>query len=187
MTSQNAESDGSDSDATDVEMISLSSDISNELTEKVDLLTNHIADSDLDSESDATTMPDSDTELLLGTDVGVACRTRHGWTRRKIEEIRTFDFASCASRFFHRQERQCLECCWCCFPNPDKSAVKTQWCKDLSKSPFQTLKRIAKKTFLSFRRILCLLKDRRVLLAIFLYSCLGSTTAINNEVGISDD
>ena len=188
MINQNAESDNSDSDtATDVEMISLSDGVSNGLAENTLPLTNQIADSDVDSQSDVTTIPDSDTDLLLGTDVGVAHRARRDWVRRKIDQIRTFDLGSCAKKFLRLQRRQCLECCWCCFDNPDDNATKPQQEKDPSNSPLLIMKRIANKFLLSVWRILCLLKDRRVLLSIFLYSCLGSTTAINNEVSRSYD
>ena len=44
-------------------------------------------------------------------------------TRRKIEELRTFDLASYVKKFFHHQQHQCLECCWCCFGSPDESAT----------------------------------------------------------------
>ena len=118
------ESSDSDSDyyETDIEMVSLTSESENELT-------NGIVESD-----------DSDTEFLVRKETVHVQQQPLNWKiRNKMK--RYLDPISLGKQFLHHHKEQCIECCYCCSKETCLSLVhKRTWSSNLSQRILSKLK-----------------------------------------------
>ena len=181
LSSERDVADFAESDTTDVEMVSLSSDVVLAETEQ---LTNHIAESDIDSQSGSndSIVSDSDADLLLRTeDMGVACKTGHGQPKKWIRSLRKFDLGGCINRFIHHQQQQWLECCWCCVCTGG-NCVRQQTNLTSYKDCLQVIYQIILCVVRGSKRMLKLIRDRRVFLSITLYVTFGTLSLASQEV-----
>ena len=172
-----------DSTDTNVEMVSLVS-VTERQEEKQhnDHLTNGIAESDLDTQSDHTIV-NTDTELLIndgeeqerdsfGVQTKNRCRVylKSLWT--KLSQV---DPAALCRQLLVRQKEQCLLCVCCGEPGSASTRSKRGCLKTVRECSW---KKVWQWVWYRVRLVL----DRRVFIAILLYGLSGFVGLMTNEV-----